>query len=182
MTIKIETQSTNNLPNKFTYSIERILNQVPKDHVRGIDKLKIVNQINDPRVPISQRTSLPGLYHPRQGNTPAWLEIASNTIFPPSAPFHRRIIQRISYKGNLAAILFSLIGQHYYLTMRHSLRKNQLEGAVRSYTEKQLRVWSEQQGGLRAKLFRPLQPTFEKWARRLQNRMKAEERKKKADY
>ena len=179
MALKIENQSTLKLPHNFVQILQRILDQLPKEHLRGLERVRIVNQISDPRIPLPQRSSLPGLYHPKQGSSAAWLEISSNALFPNDSPFFRRALQKLSFKGNLAAVLFSLVGQHHYITMRHSLRKNQLEGAVRSYTEKHLRSWNEKNGGFRAKLFKPLQPWFEKWARSLQNRVKENERKKK---
>jgi hypothetical protein len=84
---------------------------------------------------------------------------------------------RLSFKGNLAAVIFSLTGQHYYLTLRHSIKKGQLETAVRTYTEKQLRRWQEQQHSFRAKLFKPLQPTLERWGKALQRRAAAEKKR-----
>ncbi len=43
----------------------------------------------------------------------------------------------------------------------------------------QLREWQQQQGGMRARLFKPFQPRIEKWGRALQKR--AAEQKKKSD-
>src|SRR3712207_8688120 len=45
-------------------------------------------------------------------------------------------------------------GQHYYLTLRHSVKKQNLEPQIRQYAEKNLRAWSEKQsaGSFRAKL------------------------------
>ncbi|HKZ03777.1 MAG TPA: hypothetical protein VJ180_16155 [Pyrinomonadaceae bacterium] len=73
--------------------------------------------------------------------------------------------------------MFSLVGQHYHLTLRHSLKKTQLEPAVRLYTEKQLRTWNESKHSLRARLFKPIQPTLERWAKVLQKRAAAEKKK-----
>jgi hypothetical protein len=98
-------------------------------------------------------------------------------LLPGNKPIHKRIIPRLSFKGNLAAIIFSLVGQHYHMTLRHSLKKTQLEPAVRIYTEKQLKAWNEKQHSLRARLFKPLQPTLERWAKGLQKRATAEKKK-----
>jgi hypothetical protein len=75
------------------------------------------------------------------------------------------------------ALVFSLVAQHYHLTLKHSMKKTQLEPAVRAYTEKQLKAWNEKKHSFRAKLFKPLQPTFERWAKSLQKRAAAERKK-----
>jgi len=70
--------------------------------------------------------------------------------------------------AGMAAVIFSLVGQHHYLTLRHSVKKGQLESSIRTYTERHLKKWNEKEHSLRAKLFKPLQPTFERWAQSLQ--------------
>jgi hypothetical protein len=179
MGIKIEDQTGRKLPKGIHAQIERMFESLPREHLRGIERLRLVNTINDPRLKTpQQRTDLPGLYHPRQGAQPAWLEVALDVLLPRSKPLLKRLIPRLSFKGNLAAVIFSLVGQHYYLTLRHSIRKGQLETAVRSYTEKQLRAWHEQSHSRRARLFKPIQPTLERWGRTLQKRATAEKKKK----
>src|SRR5690349_25004392 len=96
---------------------------------------------------------------------------------PANKPFHKRIVPRLSLKSNLVALVFSLVGQHYHLTLKHSLKKTQLEPAIRMYTEKQLKTWNERKHSFRARLFKPLQPTFERWAKSLQKRAAAEKKK-----
>jgi hypothetical protein len=177
MAIKIENRSQTKLSTKTEKLIEQILNGVPREHTRGLERLRLVDAIEDPRLRTPQRSNLPGLYHPRQGTQQAWLEVALGVLLPKNKSLFKRLFPRLSFKGNLAAVIFSLIGQHYYLTMRHSVKKTQLEAAVRAYTESRLRAWSEQQHTLRTRLFRPLQPTLERWARALQKRA-ATERKK----
>lgn len=179
MAIKIENLSDAKLPHNTEARIEKLLNGLPREHTRGIDRVRLVDAISDPRLRVPQKTLLPGLYHPRQGSQPAWLEISVDALLPRSKPFFKRLMPRLSFKGNLAAVIFSLVGQHYYLTLRHSVKRGQLESAVRAYTEKHLRAWGEQEHGLRARLFKPFQPTVERWARSLQRRA-ATERKKTA--
>jgi hypothetical protein len=98
-------------------------------------------------------------------------------LLPTDKPFHKRIIPRLSFKSNLVALVFSLVAQHYHFTLRHSLKKTQLEPAVRAYTEKHLKLWNERKHSFRARLFKPLQPTFERWAKGLQKRAAAEKKK-----
>ncbi len=181
MAIKIENNSSSALPQKTQFWIEDIIGHLPKEHLRGIEKIRLVDSINDPRLKsLNQRTELPGLYHPRQGAQAAWLEVAVGILLPAHKPFHKRLMPRLSFKGNLAAVLFSLVGQHHHLTLRHSVKKNQLETAVRTYTEKHLRIWHQKQGGFRAKLFKPFQPTIERWGRALQKRAAQEQKKRQA--
>lgn len=177
MAIKIENQSTTKLPRGAEELIRSLFESVPREHTRGIERVRLVDVINDPRLRPAQNAPLPGLYHPRQSAKAAWLEVSTDALLSPAKPFHKRMIPRLSFRGNLAAVIISLIGQHYYLTMRHSVKKGQIESSVRAYTEKHLRLWSVNEHRFRARLFRPLQPLLEKWARKLQKQAVAEKKK-----
>ena len=181
MAIKIEFETSAKLPKKSQLQIEKILEVLPREHLRGIERIKLVDGINDPRLKnLQQRSDLPGLYHPKQGAQSAWLEVAAGVLLPRAKPLAKRIMPRLSFKGNLAAIIFSLVGQHYYLTLRHSIKRGQIESAVRSYTEKHLRTWHERQHTLRSRIFRPFQPTLERWGKSLQKRASAERKRKQS--
>ena len=181
MAIKIDFAPNIKLPRKASLWIENLLEALPREHIRGIERVRLVNTINDPRLKnLAQQTDLPGLYHPKQGVKSAWLEIAVGVLIPRSKPFVKRIIPRLSFRGNLAAIIFSLVGQHYYLTLRHSIKRGQIETAVRAYTEKQLRIWHAHQNTVRSRIFKPLQPTIEKWGRALQKRATAERKRRQS--
>ncbi len=181
MAIKFEFETKIKLPKKTQGQIEKALECLPREHLRGVDRIRLVDNINDLRVRnIQSQTGLPGLYHPKQGAQLAWLEIAVGVLLPKTKPLMKRIMPRLSFKGNLAAILFSLIGQHYYLTLRHSIKRGQIEPAVRSYTEKYLRIWHERQHTLRSRVFKPFQPTLERWGRSLQKRASEERRRKQS--
>ena len=178
MAIRIENQYEGAIPKGALEQIENAFDGLPREHTRGIERIRLVPFITEPRLKGQyQATELPGLYHPRQGPKGAWLEIAVNVLLPSDKPFHKRIIPRLSFKSNLVALVFSLVGQHYHLTLKHSLKKTQLEPAVRAYTEKQLKTWNEKKHSFRAKLFKPLQPTFERWAKSLQKRAAAEKKR-----
>ena len=176
MAIKIDNAATIKLPKNFERQMDKIIDAVPKEHLRGLERVKLVDFINDPRLKASQSSVLPGLYHPRQGTKGAWAEIAVGQLLPDSQPLGKRLMSRLSFKGNFAAVVFSLIGQHYYLTLRHSVKKGQLEMAIRAYTEKHLRSWGEKEHSLRARLFKPFQPTLEKWAKALQKQAKTKQK------
>lgn len=178
MPIKIENQVERKLPQNTLANIEEAFEGLPREHSRGIERIKLVEFISEPRLRATvQATELPGLYHPKQNSQAAWLEVAVGVLLPQNKPFHKRILPRLSFKGNLAAIVFSLVGQHYHLTLRHSLKRTQLEPAVRLYTEKQLKAWNEKKHSFRARLFKPLQPTLERWAKGLQKRAAVEKKK-----
>jgi hypothetical protein len=177
--IRIENQYEGKLPKGALETVEDAFNSLPREHTRGLERIRLVPFINDPRLRAGafQASELPGLYHPRQGSKGPWLEVAVNVLLPPDKPFHKKIVPRMSFKSNLVALVISLVGQHYHLTLRHSLKKTQLEPAIRAYTEKQLKLWNERKHSFRARLFKPLQPTFERWAKTLQKRAAAEKRK-----
>lgn len=177
MAIKIENTSTTPLPRNTIAHIEKIIETIPREHLRGIDRLRLVDTISDPRLRLQQSNQLPGLYHPRQGTQAAWIEVSTSVLLPRQRSIYKRFLPLISFKGNLASIIFSLTGQHYYLTLRHSIKKGQIEPSIRAYTEKYLKLWSENQHSFRTRIFKPLQPTFERWAKSLQ-RQAARERKK----
>jgi hypothetical protein len=181
MAIKIEVTPEIKVPGKAIKWIESLLESLPREHIRGLERVRLVDSINDPRQRnLQQRTELPGLYHPKQGAKGAWVEIAVGVLIPRSKPAMKRILPRLSFRGNLAAIMFSLVGQHYYLTLRHSVKRGQIEPAVRAYTEKQLRIWHGRQHTLRSRIFKPFQPTLERWGRALQKRAAAERKRKQS--
>ena len=178
MAIRIENQYEGPLPKGTLQQIEDAFDSLPREHTRGIERIRLVPFITDPRIRGQfQATELPGLYHPRQGPKGPWFEIAVNVLLSPEKPFLKRIVPRLSFKSNLVALVFSLVAQHYHITLKHSLKKTQLEPAIRQYTEKQLKAWNEKKHTLRARLFKPLQPTFERWAKSLQKRAAAEKKK-----
>lgn len=168
--IRIENNSTIDLPKGAEEHIQKVLDYVPIEHLRGLERLKLVDFINDPRlknldVPI--KGDLPGLYHPKVMNQSAWMEVSVGALLQPTEGFAKRWMAKTSFKANLAGLIFSLVGQHYYLTMRHSVKKQNLEPQIRQYTEKTLRTWSEEQNknSIRAKIFKPIRPYVERMAR-----------------
>lgn len=181
MAIKIEFDSEIKAPRKARVWIESLLGGLPREHIRGIERIRLVEYINDSRLKNSERhTNLPGLYHPKQGAKAAWMEVAIGVMIPRSKSLMKRIMPRLSFRGNLAAVIFSLVGQHYYLTLRHSVKRGQMEPAIRAYTENQLRIWHERNHTIRSRIFKPFQPTLERWGRALQKRAAAERKRKQS--
>ena len=181
--VRTENQATFQLPKDTEAHIEKVLDFLPTEQIRGLEKIRLVNFINDPRLksldtPI--KGDLPGLYHPRQGNQAPWLEMSMGALLQPTEGFAKKWMAKSSFKGNLAGLLFSLVGQHYYLTLRHSVKKQSLEPQIRQYAEKNLRAWSEKQSvnSFRAKLFKPVRPYIERWAKWLNKKAAASQKAK----
>ncbi|HYJ92360.1 MAG TPA: hypothetical protein VEV84_13700, partial [Pyrinomonadaceae bacterium] len=158
--VKIENQSTLDLPKGTEEHIGKVLDYLPVEHIRGLEKVKLVDFINDPRLKnldVPLKGDLPGLYHPKAGNQPAWLEMSTGALLQPTEGFAKRWMAKQGFKGNLAGLIFSLVGQHYFLTYKHSVKKQSLEPQIRQYAEKNLRAWSDEQAktSVRAKIFKP---------------------------
>lgn len=181
MALKIENQSSIELPKGTEEAIEKVLKHIPSEHLRGLEKVRLVDFIKHPQMKTATpiKGDLPGLYHPRMGNKNAWLEISTGALLKPTESWTNRWMAKSGFKGNIAGLLFSLVGQHYYLTLRHSVKKNNLEPQIRQYAEKNLKAWSEKQAAnsRRAKLFKPLRPYIERWAKWLNKKASASKKK-----
>lgn len=181
--VRIENQATFPLPAYTEEHINKILDFIPVEHIRGLEKIKLVDFINDPRLKnmdIPVKGDLPGLYHPRAGNQAPWVEMSMGALLQPTEGFAKKWMAKSGFRGNLASLMFSLAGQHYYLTLKHSVKKQSLEPQIRQYAEKNLRAWSEKQneGSIRAKIFKPFRPYLERWAKWL-NKKAAQAQKAK---
>jgi hypothetical protein len=180
--LKIENQATFDLPKDTNEQIYKILDYLPLDHQRGLEKVKLVDFIKMPqtKVDVPIKGDLPGLYHPRAGNQGAYLEISMGALLQPTEGFAKKMMAKSAFKGNLAGMLFSLVGQHYYLTLRHSVKRTSIEPQVRQYAEKNLKAWSAKQqdnNSFRAKFFKPFRPYIERMAKWL-NKKAVEAQKK----
>lgn len=181
MAIRIENKSTLSLPSNHEKTILEIIESVPREHLRGLSRIVIVDKII-PEFPVSyspQMENLPGLYHPKMGTGAAWLEISATALLPAES-FFKKQAARINFKSNLAAILYSLLAQHHHLTFSYGVKKGRIESAVRSYTETYYEQWRNKQGGFRVKLFKPFRPWLEKWAKSLQKKYNEEKKKQSA--
>ena len=179
--VRIENAASFPLPKDYEASINKVLDFLPLEQVRGVERIKLVDYINDPRLKnmdVPLKGDLPGLYHPRVQHSAPWFEMSMGALLQPTEGFVKKFMAKSSFKGNLAGLLFSLVGQHYYLTLRHSVKKSGLEPQIRQYAEKNLKSWSEKQaeGSVRAKIFKPFRPALERWAKWL-NKKAAEAKK-----
>ncbi len=180
--IKIENQSTIDLPKNALEDIRKILAYLPIEHQRGLEKVKLVDFIKHPpqlKTDTPIKGDLPGLYHPKVGNQNAYLEVSTGALLQPTEGFAKRWMAKSAFKSNLAGLLFSLIGQHYYLTLRHSVKRQGLEPQIRQYAQRNLKEWSEKTNAnsKRAKFFKPFQPYFERMAKWLNKKAVAAQKK-----
>jgi hypothetical protein len=170
MPVRIEYQSTVRVAD-LEAQIEKALDCVPVEHLRGFGRVRVVDRIDDPRLPKAQTEQLPILYHPRIPGTPsAFGEIALAVVFPTESFINRKPI--------IAQYVLTLVAQHYLFTLTsRKKRGGEIERAARDYVQKYFNVWRERQGGLRARLFRPLVPYIEKWQKSIR---RADARRKAA--
>ena len=179
--IRIENTSSLTLPKDTEGEINKVIDFLPVEQIRGVEKIKLVDYINDPRLKNMEmpvQGDLPGLYHPRVQNQAPWFEMSMAALLMPTEGFVKKFMAKSGFKGNIAGLIFSLVGQHYYLTLRHSVKRGSLEPQIRQFAEKNLKAWSEKQaeGSWRAKLFKPFRPYLERWAKWL-NKKAAEAKK-----
>ena len=180
--LKIENQSTLDLPKGAIEQIQKALDFLPIEHQRGLERVKLVDFINDPRLKnldVPMKGDLPGLYHPRVQNQSAWLEVSMGALLQPTEGRAKRWMAKSAFKSNVAGLIFSLVGQHYFFTLKHSVKKQNLEPQIRQYAEKNLREWGElnNKDSFRAKLFKPLRPSIERLARWLNKKAAANQKK-----
>jgi len=176
--IRIENTASIALPKDTEGMINKVLDFLPVEQYRGVEKIKLVDFISDPRLKNMEtpiKGDLPGLYHPRAGNRAPWFEMSMAALLMPTEGYVKRFMAKSSFKGNIAGLLFSLVGQHYFLTQKHSVKRTSLEPQIRQYAEKNLKVWSEKQsqGSWRAKVFKPFRPYLERWAKWLNKKAAA---------
>ncbi len=176
MNVKIEAQTSLDTK-KLQDIVEKTLEVVPVEHLRGFAKIVFVNEVTEPRISAAQRSTLPALYHPKMGGLMAWAEVALSVIRPKKR-FPQNIMTRLALKSNIAQVILSLVAQHYYLTLSKGRKKNQLELACRQYVEKYFELWREKEGGLRVKLMKPFKPYLDKLAKNLAKKYQQEMKKK----
>jgi hypothetical protein len=176
MNVKIEVLSSYSVKD-LDRKVEKVLEVVPQEHLRGLAKIVLVDTIMEPRLSPTQRASLPALYHPKMAGQSAWAEVSLN-VLAPKEKFPKKLLTRLALKSNLAQVVLSLVAQHYQLTLSKGVKKTLLEPAIKSYVERHFEKWREKQGGLRVRLLKPFKPQLDKLARKLAKRYKAELAKK----
>ena len=112
--IKIENQASLTLPKRAVENIEKAVDFLPTEQIRGLERIRLVDFINDPRLKnldTPMKGDLPGLYHPKQGNQGAWLEMSMGALLQPTEGFAKRWMAKTSFKSNIAGLIFMLAGK-----------------------------------------------------------------------
>src|SRR3954471_12255483 len=125
--VRIENASSLPLPKGTEETIHKVLDFLPVEQTRGVERVKLVDYINDPRLKnldVPMKGDIPGLYHPRVQNSQPWFELSMGSLLQPTEGFMKKFMAKSGFKGNVAGLIFSLVGQHYYLTLRHSVKKS----------------------------------------------------------
>ena len=102
--LKIENTASIDLPKKTEENIQRVINFLPVEHIRGIERIKLVDFIDDPRlkdVKVKVQGDLPGLYHPKMQNKSPWLEVSIGALLQPTESFFKRYMAKSSFKSKL---------------------------------------------------------------------------------
>ena len=164
MPIKVENRSTVAVKD-LEQQINEAFDILPAEHRRGFGRIVVVDRIEDSRLTKEQTENLPLLYRPKMpGLATAFGEIAMGVLRPSEGSFLKRIAAKSQGKALVAQSVISLVAQHYYFTLSSRKKKGpEIERAVREYVEKYFKVWRDRQGGLRAKIFKPLVPYLERW-------------------
>src|SRR5713226_8337103 len=115
MAIKIENQATTRARADIVELTQSMLDVLPIEHLRGLSKVVILDQVENQFVDPAQRAQLPFLYIPRTPGNTAWGQIALTVLLPRDS-FVKKISGRLWFKANLAQTIFALVGQHYALT------------------------------------------------------------------
>lgn len=180
MALRIENRATIKVPPKTEEIIENAMEVIPREHLRGLNRIVLVDQVSPhPRLQVANIAQLPGLYHPRIANEQPYFELALGILVPQNETLFKRFAARMNYKANVVSLIYSLQAQHYHLTLSHGVKKHQYESVVRSYMEKYFELWREKNAGWRTRMFKPLQPFLQKWAKKLRSRYEAEQKKSK---
>jgi hypoxanthine phosphoribosyltransferase len=162
--------------------IQNAVECLPAEHLRGFNRILVVDTIRDSRLTIEQTQNLPALYHPRMPGTPAAYGEIALAILLPKTTFLKRVAARAQFRASLAVAVFSLAAQHYLITISSRKKKGGgIERVAREYVDRYFKIWRDRQGGLRARLFRPLIPYLERWQKSVRRRYAEEARKRAAN-
>lgn len=101
--IRVENQASFDLPKDTEATILKIVDFLPTEHIRGLEKVRLVDFINDPRLKNMEtpiKGDLPGLYHPRAGNQAPWIEMSMGALLQPTESWGKKMMAKSAFKGN----------------------------------------------------------------------------------
>jgi len=110
MAVKIENQYEGKLPRNTLANVESALASVPREHLpRRRTTTASERDYRASGADCRERYRSAGPVSSAPGESGAWFEVAIIPLTSANKPFHKRIIPRLSFKGNLSAVIFSLI-------------------------------------------------------------------------
>jgi len=132
MTVKIE----NNLPNKFfvyytNIIINKLMKFVPQSHLMGLEKIIVSNTFS------GKDKNNAALYHRRDSNSPASIEISFYSVFH-KKPMALLFLPFVG-KFLLASTLYHEIGHHHHHSFQHGVKKKKSEEAAEKYKKEILK-------------------------------------------
>ena len=159
MTVRIENHCQKKI---FLFNIEKkvrkLIDVIPKDHIIGLEKIIIVDEIKNNRVKNSA-----GIYNKKHELKSASIEISAEAVYRkmPKILFYLPFIAKFT----LADILYHEIGHHYHYMYKHGINKNRKESFAENYRKEMLRkafrVWLI--------FFRPISPLIKYLSKTVNN-------------
>src|SRR5260370_41742441 len=98
MNVKIEIASSSSIKD-LNRKVEKILDVVPAEHLRGLSKIVVVDAITEPRLSATQRATLPALDHPKMAGQSAWAEALFN-VLAARGNVPKRVLTKIAPEAN----------------------------------------------------------------------------------
>ena len=187
--IRVENQASFELPKDIEAQIGKILDFLPTEHQRGLERfgLWILSTIRALKIWTFPSKAIFRDLSSEVGNQNAWLEVSMGALYSrpkvfPNAGWRNlrsRQSRRIDFLARRSALLFDAPA----FNQKHKSRT-----ADSSIRRKNLKTWSERQqvSSKRAKFFKPFSSIFEKWAKWLEqkrrNHRKKPEKRLKAKF
>jgi hypothetical protein len=133
MTVRIENHSQKKI---FLFNLEKKINRlidiIPKDHIIGLEKIVIVDEIKNKKV-----RNAAGIYKKKHGLEPAYIEISVEAVYKkmPKILFYLPFIAKFT----LADVLYHEIGHHYHYKYKHGVNKRRKESFAENYRKDMLK-------------------------------------------
>jgi hypothetical protein len=118
--------------------IRRLISVTPKEHLVGLDKIVIVDELRDKRVRDGA-----AMYMKKNGIEPSFIEISLNSIYRevPTCLLYLPIFAKML----LAFVLYHEIGHHYYYNFSHGKKGEKKETFADNYSKqmikKAFKIW-----------------------------------------
>ncbi|MCK4830405.1 hypothetical protein KA005_82570 [bacterium] len=133
MSIVIESKLENKIFGFITKKrIKKLILVIPKEHLIGLEKIIIVDQIED-----KEKREVGGIYRQKYNNKPSSIELGINSIYKrmPRILFFFPFVATFS----LSDVLYHEIGHHYHANFTHGIKKKRQEDFVEDYSKRMMK-------------------------------------------